>query len=141
MNDAELQAARDLVAAARPLRDQMREDWGYHQEPEEVLDEAVGELLAERDRLRATIEEQDYALALATRRDAERKRLRAVVDAAREYRALNGRFWSPNLDDDKAVEAAEQEAQAWQVVVIALDELDRPGRAREAHARSNEPDG
>lgn len=71
MNDDELDAAREAVAATRTWRDQMRADWGYHREPEEILDEAVGELLAERDRLRAVV-------------DAARPVLRQVTDSLRD---------------------------------------------------------
>jgi hypothetical protein len=56
MDDDELGIAREAVAATRAWRDQMRADWGHFREPEEVLDEAVGELVAERDRLRAALE-------------------------------------------------------------------------------------
>jgi hypothetical protein len=68
--------------------------------------------------------ERDHWRVLARREAADRDRLRAVVDALREHRALNGRFWQPDISDDEAVEAAEQEAQAWQAVVVALDQLD-----------------
>lgn len=53
---AELNAAREVVASARPYRDQMRQDWGYHREPEEVLDEAFTAVAAERDRLHTALE-------------------------------------------------------------------------------------
>jgi hypothetical protein len=56
VNADELDAAREAVAASKAWRDQMRADWGYHREPEEILDETVGELIAERDRLRAVVD-------------------------------------------------------------------------------------
>jgi hypothetical protein len=56
MDEDALDAAREAVAATRLWREQMRHDWGIYHEPEEVLDAAVGELLAERDRLRAVVE-------------------------------------------------------------------------------------
>ncbi len=57
MNADELDAAREAVSATRTWRNQMRADWGTSfREPEEVLDEAVGELIAERDRLRAVVD-------------------------------------------------------------------------------------
>lgn len=56
MDEDALDAAREAVAATRVWREQMRHDWGIHWEPEEVLDAAVGELLAERDRLRAVMD-------------------------------------------------------------------------------------
>jgi hypothetical protein len=56
MDEDALDAAREAVAATRVWREQMRHDWGIYREPEEVLDAAVGELLAERDRLRAVVD-------------------------------------------------------------------------------------
>jgi hypothetical protein len=57
VNADELDAAREAVSATRTWRDQMRADWGTNfREPEEVLDEAVGKLLAERNRLRAVVD-------------------------------------------------------------------------------------
>jgi hypothetical protein len=56
MDENELTIARQAVAGARTWRDQMRADWGHYREPEEVLDEAVGELIAEQRRLRAALD-------------------------------------------------------------------------------------
>jgi hypothetical protein len=73
VNADELDAAREAVSATRTWRNQMRADWGTSfREPEEVLDEAVGELLADRDHWRF----------LARREAAELDRLRAVVAEA-----------------------------------------------------------
>jgi hypothetical protein len=72
VNADELDAAREAVSATKTWRDQMRADWGTSfREPEEVLDEAVGELLAERDHWRF----------LARREAAERDRLRTAIVA------------------------------------------------------------
>lgn len=87
MNADELDAAREAVSATRTWRDQMRADWGTSfREPEEVLDEAVGELLAERDRLRAIV--------------------KRVQDAWREYTAAD-------LDEDDSAPAAQEWMAAW----------------------------
>jgi hypothetical protein len=55
-SEAELKFARDAVARSRVYRDQMREDWAYHREPEEILDDALAVIVAERDRLRTALE-------------------------------------------------------------------------------------
>lgn len=82
MNADELDAAREAVAASRAWRDQMRADWGHHREPEEILDEAVGELTAERDRLRKALDAAiSYAFALEGQKEA------VVVRARRNYEA------------------------------------------------------
>jgi hypothetical protein len=56
MDEDALDVARFAVAATRLWREQMQRDWGDYREPEEILDAAVGELLAERDRLRAVVD-------------------------------------------------------------------------------------
>jgi hypothetical protein len=56
MGEDALDVARFAVAATRLWREQMQRDWGDYREPEEILDAAVGELLAERDRLRAVVD-------------------------------------------------------------------------------------
>jgi hypothetical protein len=76
------------------------------------LPETVRTVVAERDRLRATIEEQDYALSLAVRRDAERDRLRAVVDIVRDV-------FVRRTDDEWKVDTG-----ALVVLADALDALD-----------------
>ena len=89
MNADELDAAREAVSASRRWRDQMRADWGQFREPEEVLDEAVGELTAERDRLHERVLEMEDQVGERERhlRDAlkdmraERDRLRSICDA------------------------------------------------------------
>lgn len=56
MSDADaLKAARAAVDAARSLREQMREDWGHHVEPEETLAVEVDRLEGENARLRAAL--------------------------------------------------------------------------------------
>lgn len=53
----------------------------------------------------------------------ELDRLRAVLDAVKEYRAQHGRFWLLENNEDEAVAAAERESHAWSEVVSALDTL------------------
>lgn len=53
----------------------------------------------------------------------ERERLRAVVDAVKEYRLQQGQFWLLENNEDEAVAAAERESRAWGRVVSALDQL------------------
>jgi hypothetical protein len=89
MSDDELQAALNAVAAERPNRDQLREDWGYHKPHEEVLYEAVIDLQAERDRLQGllaqTVDGGEWVLiapSVIERLNTERDE--AVIDAERE---------------------------------------------------------
>lgn len=57
MDDGDaLKVARAAVDAARSLREQMREDWGHHVEPEETLAAEVDRLEGENARLRAAFD-------------------------------------------------------------------------------------
>ena len=143
MNADELDAAREAVSATRTWRDQMRADWGTSfREPEEVLDEAVGELLAERDRLRAVVDADDLdrfireqgpefaALVKIQIVEAENARLRAVAAAADALLTSDRESWSP---EHEALAAALSNAPALDVDVRA--ERDRLRAVVEAARR------
>jgi hypothetical protein len=108
MDDAEVASAREAVATMRPLRDQMRKDWGHHREPEEVLDEAVGELMAEVDRLRTGVMTAEVHGEMIVRMresvwlrgEAERGQLRTVVDALRTWRDAEMRLTTADIVAD-----------------------------------------
>ena len=81
------------------------------------LREDLAAAVAERDRLRAVVE--DVRAGLPTRRfaelEAERDRLRAVVDAAQAFR---------QLDFDKQQWSLAQMVDAQRALFDALDQLD-----------------
>jgi hypothetical protein len=55
--------------------------------------------------------------------EAERDRLRTVVNLVEEFRDQHGKFWLLENNEDEAVAAAERESYAWSRVVSALDAL------------------
>lgn len=132
MNADELDAAREAVAASRAWRDQMRADWGYHREPEEVLDEAVGELTAGRDRLQTVVDAVmaalgehapanvdqlgDYVTGFVIEWDLlhrERDRLRAVVEQSALQSFSDEDQWRELVAERDRLQAVVGAARRW----------------------------
>jgi hypothetical protein len=94
--------------------------------PYEQVPRLVDQVVIERDRLRTTVGEQDYALTLAARRE---DRLRAVVDAFRQIVAeVQANYpedvWLPDSTHPDARAAAGCRV-ACREILRRLDQLDR----------------